>query len=299
MGKSNAEKVNRRYMRMRTIHTLTRGYALRTVSVGNRSASNRSASNRSATPYTHKKTYIDPHNSAKLTINKQYAESTMKYLGSGASHVILDSKFCVTSKILVDEGFDPAKIYAPNINAAECRALKKFGVHSPHMSIEEFTTAVLPDAALSDVAMSKVTSQGIMTQSVLPKEINSLWYDSMTNIGGNIRENYYPCVVVDHFLKCNMRAGNKCTVAVTLSTRTNQINSIHGTCKDTAIEQIRRLVSMRGFIVASHWNDVYKKNMLYAVWHLVYDPSRVGPTVPLLKWKRNKGSVVDRYIGFP
>jgi hypothetical protein len=286
------------------------------------------------------KEYLDPYNPAKMKINDHYAVSTREYLGIRARHVILDSEFCITSKFLVNEGFARENIYAPNINREECDALTHFGVHSPHMSIEQFvsgagggstdssgvnsangsvngsvsgtdssvngsgassvngsgTSSTNSSESTSTHNVSALSARNVPARNTILSSIrpNALWYDSMTNIGGNETHDHYTGVVVDNFLKCNMTAGRKCTVAVTLATRTNQRRSIHGNCVSTSLDQIERLIALRGFVIAWKWDSVYKQNMLYAIWNLVYEPRHASPR-QLLMWKGRSG----RYIGFP
>lgn len=269
-------------------------------------SSHRNAPSRGATKLpTRRKEYQDPYNPAKMKINEHYSADVKKYLGVSACHVILDSEFCVTSKFLVNDGFAHDNIYAPNINRDECEALERFGVHAPHMSIEQFV-CVVSNATNRHSVSSSVSSatntvgnvstvSSVTTQNPLSTiRPNAIWYDSMTNIGGNETYEHYAGVVLDNFLKCNMTVGRKCTVAVTLATRTNQPNSIHGTCEATSLNQIERLFAVRGFSVITHWHTIYKKNMMYAVWNLVHQPANTK-SLPLLRWKDR----TDRYVGFP
>jgi hypothetical protein len=221
---------------------------------------------------TRVKTYLDPDNTAKRLVNKHYAVRTRKYLGTSARNVILDTGACITSQQLVDEGFACDQIFAPNINMGDCKALTEYGVISPHMTIEEFLRNYTVGA-------------------------NALWYDSMTNICGSVARQHYIGVVADLFLRQNrLYIGHACVLAVTMSTHNNMPDSIHGSSVKTLMTQVKRLAALRGFVIRYKYQVLYKKNMIYAMWHLLYDPMSAGRVRNLLVWKRSR---TPRYCGFP
>jgi hypothetical protein len=214
------------------------------------------------------KPYNHPYDPAKILINKQYAQWTKKYLGPQATHIILDSGHCVTSQHLHDVGAQLDRVYAPNINIDDCNALIEYGVNSPNMSIEEF------------ISRNHVGAR-------------ALWYDSQTNMGGSAQYQHYIGSVVDEFLKQNMCSiGHRAVIAISIVTRSSCDESIHGTSEYTFIEQIRRLIALRGFRSRAHWSSKYKAGMMYAIWTIEYNLNRCD--TPLLKWKDG-----SKYIGFP
>lgn len=219
-----------------------------------------------------KKTYLSPWDPAKLRINRIYAKVVKRCLGINARHVILDTEYCVTSRTLVEHGFSKTQITAPNINKHDCLKLMEFGIRAPLMTIEE---------CLNDGR----------------RKPNALWYDSMTTIGGSVKNQHYPGVVADRFfLQNRSEIGKSCVFALTLTSHNNQTRSIHESNESTMIKQISRLAMSRGFVIEGCQWTWYKKNMIYGMWHLIYDPVAVlGKHKKLLMWK----GTTNHVIGFP
>lgn len=217
------------------------------------------------------KPYKDPFDPAKLCINRTYAKYTIKILGKTARHVVLDSRYRVTSETMVEHGVPKENIWAPNINKYDCDQLTQYGVSAPHTTIEN---------CLLDV-------------SIGPR---AMWYDSMTTIGGRKDLGHYPGVVIDRFLAQNKTLGKSCVLAVTLAKRNNQEDCEYESQKSTIMKQLKRLVQLRGFVIRTQKVSEYKASMIFAMYHLIYDPtSAMGKHCKLLMWKDGR----DQIIGFP
>lgn len=215
---------------------------------------------------------VKPYNPAKLRINCEYAKYIMKILGDNARHVILDSRYLVTSETMVNHGAPKENIWAPNIYQYDCDRLTQFGVCAPHITIEN----CLMDATIAPRAM---------------------WYDSMTTIGGCKDLGHYPGVVVDRFLAQNKgRIGESCVLAATLVKRNNQEETEYDSQKSTIMRQLKRLIHLRGFVIRTTKISDYKGSMIFAMYHLAYDPtSSMDKHRRLLMWKDDRGQI----IGFP
>lgn len=214
----------------------------------------------------------DAEHPAKLRVNKAYAELTKKVLGTGSTHLILDSGFCVTSKTLVKHGFSKDRILVPNNNKKECLQLRRYGVQPSKTLIEAYLYEhdCAPDA---------------------------LWYDSMTCISGNKTAGYYPCMVVDQFLHRQKKVSEKrCVVALTLSTRNAWMPVAHyGPQKEAIAQQVEYIILLHKYKIIEQWQVAYKKNMLYVAWVLEYDPSMKDKCYQLITWKGK----TSHMIGFP
>jgi hypothetical protein len=141
---------------------------------------------------TVKKPYNHNSDPAKIALNHWYARDVMKFLGP-TRQIILDSEHATTCKVLIEHGFTPDTIHAPNINKSHCAELRKLGVKSPHGSLEYHSENT---------------------------PVRMLWYDSQTTPGGNASEYFYPDVVANNFLLNNRKEiGDRCLLAISIATR--------------------------------------------------------------------------------
>lgn len=204
----------------------------------------------------------------KIELNHWYANDVMKFLGP-CPQMILDSEHRITSKILIKRGFEPSSIHAPNINASHCAALRRLGVKSPHMTIEQYSKQC---------------------------HVRAAWADTQTTVGGCASRGHYPGVFADNFLlKNRSRIGTTCLLAISIATRNAVTETIHRTNAYTLKEQISRLAVLRGFRILEFYSSDYKKNMHFARWKLVYEPKYRANPKPLLLWH----GAEDHYVGFP
>jgi hypothetical protein len=227
-----------------------------------------------------KKQYDNYHDPIKRKINHLYAETVRRILGPSACHIILDAIECITSRTLVEYGFSKKRICAPNINEKECKALNKFGVNSPHTSIEK---------SLSNPYLWEWTA------SEIP---NAFWYDSMTTVGGRAQYSHYIGLAADRFLLQNRTTiGKSCILAITFSVHNNQAEWTYGSGMQTMLKQIKRLAALRGFKSKVIGGPIsYNRSMRFIMWHMIYDPESVRSNhKKLMMWL---GSV-DHIIGFP
>jgi len=204
----------------------------------------------------------------KMKINHRFANNVFETLGLAAKSLVLDSKHAVTVKTMKDVGFRPSNITVPNINLDECEELRKHGVYSPHTTAEKC-----------------VVESGIFH--------NAAWYDGMTTIGGRVDTNHYIGQFSNDFLKKNKKVGNKCVLAVTVSTY-NLVSNGNGMSQTEMFNyQMSAIIANNGFVVDETESYGYKKNMYFGMWNLTYNPKKVVHK-PLLTWKGSK-----RLIGFP
>lgn len=204
----------------------------------------------------------DAFHPAKIRINGLYAKSVREFVGLCARHLILDSRYCVTSRTLCDEGFRRDAICAPNICEKDSAALQKFGINSPLQAIEECNFPA-----------------------------DALWYDGMLTPGGNITEQHYLGPVVDKFLLQRREKGERCLLALTIFTRARETRALCGSVERTVLNQIARLTELRGYKIVRKTVEDYKRNLLYMEWRLVR--SKKGRSA-LLTWTNS-----SQYIGFP
>ena len=204
----------------------------------------------------------DAFHPAKLRINVLYAKSVREFVGLRARHLILDSRYCVTSRTLHKEGFCKDAICAPNICEKDSEALQKFGINSPLQAIEECNFPA-----------------------------DALWYDGMLTPGGNITEKHYLGPVVDRFLLQKREKGERCLLALTIFTRARETRALRGSVERTVLNQIARLTELRGYNIVRKTVEDYKRNLLYMEWRLVR--SKKGKSA-LLTWTNS-----SQYIGFP
>lgn len=206
----------------------------------------------------------DAFHPAKLRINRLYAKSVREFVGLRARHLILDSRYCITSRALINEGFRKNAICAPNICEKDSAALQRFGINSPLRAIEDCKFSA-----------------------------DALWYDGMLTPGGNITEQHYLGPVVDKFLLQQRKKGDRCVLALTIFTRARETRALRGTVERTVLDQIERLTELRGYNIVRKTVEDYKQNLLYMEWRLEC-VGKGNDDVNLLTWKKS-----SQYIGFP
>lgn len=245
------------------------------------------------------KDYVGARDPRKDEINTHFARTVKSHVGTECVSVILDTARCVTSRRLVAEGFSARNIYAPNINRADCHALEEYGVNAPYMSIEELLCGWGENAAsagrrVDTNAASADTHAQCAGNRIVPR---ALWYDSQTDISGSALHGHYIGPVVDKFLLMNR--GRECVIAVSMAQRCNQreaVPAVDGVKNTVAamVEQIRRLISKRGFKPVGEYVQAYR-GMVYSVWCLcTRRGARVAGQDTLLMWEDR-----DQIVTFP
>jgi len=217
-----------------------------------------------------KKIYEAFKDERKMNINILFAENVFNVLGPAAKSLILDSEHAITVKTMNSVGFSSSNITVPNINEVECEALRKYGVYSPHTTAEKC-----------------VNESGISH--------NAAWYDGMTTIGGCVKTNHYIGEFSNRFLNKNKtKVGNKCVLAVTVSTQ-NLVKNCDVMPQKMMIDyQMAAIIAANGFVVDETESHGYKKNMYFSMWNLTYNPRKVVNKPKLLTWRKS-----ERLIGFP
>lgn len=216
------------------------------------------------------KVYIYAGDSDKERINRHFSAEVASFLGKKAKVAILDSKHLVTSRCLTRHGIPRQNIWAPNEGRDDVHALCRFGVHSVQESFENFLSR----------------QQGL----------NAMWYDSMTTIGGNAKKGHYIGTAVHRFLRQNQKPGQKCVVAVTVTSRNRCPESIHGTTESTVRRQISTLAMALGFEIISTMYCTYRSGkQQFGLWTLTYGASVIVEPSALLTWQNDP----HRYVSFP
>jgi len=220
-----------------------------------------------------KKEYNGHENTRKRWINKLFADNVIQHLGVETKTIVLDTEKAITIKALETAGISHKNVTAPNINLDICHTLTQMGVFAPHATIEEC-----------------VRTCGIVH--------GAAFLDSMTTIAGNAAKKHFIGVFVQHFLKQNR--GKNCVLAITIATRSNQVNANINDQDGNKMSQkkilkfqIQALIAKFGFAIDSEQVHKYKKGLCFSMWNLTWAPEQVQ-VKPLLTWKES-----DRLIGFP
>jgi hypothetical protein len=211
-------------------------------------------------PIKHYDTHDDP---AKQLINEKFARNVVKFFGTGPTVVILDTAKGVTSKHLMNLGIRPYQITAPNINEADCQALRKLGVNSFESTIEDVVKTASFDVG---------------------------WHDSMTIMGGGKDPYGYVGLFAHYFLRTNHRW--RCILAITITTQSNQTDCNYLPQKKVLTRQIRALIAWHGMMVVAEDCQAYKHNQVFGMWNIIPSPQPV--TKQKLLTRDN-----NRLIGFP
>jgi len=204
------------------------------------------------------------HESIKQLVNDAFVGNVVKTLGCEIKVIVLDTKEGVTCKTLMKRGVDPRNIYAPNVDPGQCEGLRRLGVRSPEGTIERCVAHNIYRAA---------------------------WYDSMTTIGGNQTRGYYVGLFAHEFMR--HARSEECVLAISVATRTNQVDCTYAPQETILLQQIRSLAAWHGFSIEFEFTAQYKVGMLFGMWNLKPSGAR-NKNQRFHTWRGTK-----RLIGFP